>query len=111
MFLLERSTKPRYRPGLFCILQEGIVGLSVSASDPAMMSGGLISNSSLSAGLAVTAAPITPPALVSSPQSQPVPTILSSKTALTMIFKLAEAAERSWRRLDGHNQLPKSSSV
>jgi hypothetical protein len=27
---------------------------------------------------------------------------LSSKTALAMIFKLAEAAERSWRRLDGH---------
>jgi putative transposase len=24
-----------------------------------------------------------------------------------MIFELAEAAERSWRRLDGHNQLPK----
>jgi hypothetical protein len=24
-----------------------------------------------------------------------------------MIFKLAEAAERSRRRLDGHNQLPK----
>jgi putative transposase len=24
-----------------------------------------------------------------------------------MIFKLAEAAERSWRRLEGHNQLPK----
>jgi hypothetical protein len=23
-----------------------------------------------------------------------------------MIFKLAEAAERNWRRLDGHNQLP-----
>ena len=23
-----------------------------------------------------------------------------------MIFKLAEAAEKSWRRLDGHNQLP-----
>ena len=32
---------------------------------------------------------------------------LSTKTALAMIFKLAEAAERSWRRLDGHNQLPK----
>ncbi|HZR75134.1 IS256 family transposase [Bradyrhizobium sp.] len=32
---------------------------------------------------------------------------LSNKTALTMIFKLAEAAEKSWRRLDGHNQLPK----
>jgi hypothetical protein len=24
-----------------------------------------------------------------------------------MIFKLAEAAERNWRRLNGHNQLPK----
>jgi putative transposase len=24
-----------------------------------------------------------------------------------MIFKLAEAAEQTWRRLDGHNQLPK----
>ena len=23
-----------------------------------------------------------------------------------MIFKLAEAAVKSWRRLDGHNQLP-----
>jgi putative transposase len=32
---------------------------------------------------------------------------LSNKTALAMIFKLAEAAENSWRRLDGHNQLPK----
>jgi putative transposase len=32
---------------------------------------------------------------------------LSNKTALAMIFKLTEAAERSWRRLDGHNQLPK----
>ena len=32
---------------------------------------------------------------------------LSNKTALAMIFKLAEAAEKSWRRLDGHTQLPK----
>jgi transposase-like protein len=32
---------------------------------------------------------------------------LSNKTALAMIFKLAEGAEKSWRRLDGHNQLPK----
>jgi hypothetical protein len=24
-----------------------------------------------------------------------------------MIFKLAEAAEKSWRRLNGYNQLPK----
>jgi putative transposase len=32
---------------------------------------------------------------------------LSNKTVLAMIFKLTEAAERSWRRLDGHNHLPK----
>jgi hypothetical protein len=32
---------------------------------------------------------------------------LSNKTALAMIFKLAEAVEKNWRRLDGHNQLPK----
>ena len=29
---------------------------------------------------------------------------LSNKTALATIFKLAEAAENSWRRLDGHNK-------
>jgi hypothetical protein len=34
---------------------------------------------------------------------------LSNKTALAMIFKLTEAAERGWRRLDGHNQLPRKS--
>jgi transposase-like protein len=32
---------------------------------------------------------------------------LSNKTARAMIFKLAEAAEKSWRRLDGHDLLPK----
>jgi putative transposase len=32
---------------------------------------------------------------------------LSNRTALAMIFKLAEASEKSWRRIDGHNQLPK----
>ncbi len=32
---------------------------------------------------------------------------LSNKTALAMIFKLAQAAEKSWRRLKGHAQLPK----
>jgi transposase-like protein len=32
---------------------------------------------------------------------------LSNKTALAMIFKLAEAAEKHWRRLNGHNLLPK----
>lgn len=32
---------------------------------------------------------------------------LSNKSALAMIFKLAEAAEQTWRRLDGHSQLPK----
>jgi transposase-like protein len=32
---------------------------------------------------------------------------LSRATALAMVFKLVEAAQKSWRRLDGHNQLPK----
>jgi putative transposase len=32
---------------------------------------------------------------------------LSNRTALAMIFKLAQAAEKTWRRLDGNNQLPK----
>lgn len=32
---------------------------------------------------------------------------LSNKTALAMVFKLVEGAQRSWRRLDGHTQLPK----
>ena len=32
---------------------------------------------------------------------------LSNKTALAMVFKLVNAAQKSWRRLDGHNQLPK----
>jgi hypothetical protein len=36
---------------------------------------------------------------------------LSTKTALAMIFQLAEAAEKNWRRLDGHNQLPKTSTA
>jgi hypothetical protein len=32
---------------------------------------------------------------------------ISNKTALAMVFKLVEAAQRAWRRLDGSNQLPK----
>ena len=32
---------------------------------------------------------------------------LSNKTGLAMVFKLVEGAQKSWRRLDGHNQLPK----
>src|ERR1700682_5849984 len=32
---------------------------------------------------------------------------LSNKTALALVFKLVEGAQKSWRRLDGHNQLPK----
>lgn len=32
---------------------------------------------------------------------------LSNKTALAMVFKLVQAAEKSWYRLRGHNQLPK----
>src|SRR6195952_3935259 len=32
---------------------------------------------------------------------------LSNGTALAMVFKLVEGAQKSWRRLDGHNHLPK----
>jgi transposase-like protein len=32
---------------------------------------------------------------------------LSNKTALAMVFKLVEGTQRNWRRIDGHNQLPK----
>jgi transposase-like protein len=32
---------------------------------------------------------------------------LSNKTALAMVFKLVESAQKNWRRIDGHNQLPK----
>src|ERR1700730_17068359 len=32
---------------------------------------------------------------------------LSNKTALAMVFKLIEGAQKNWRRIDGHNQLPK----
>ncbi len=32
---------------------------------------------------------------------------LSNKTALAMVFKLVDGAQKSWRRLDGHTQLPK----
>jgi putative transposase len=33
---------------------------------------------------------------------------LSNKTALAMIFKLAQAAEKTWRRLDGQDQVPRN---
>jgi putative transposase len=36
-----------------------------------------------------------------------LPLQLSNKTALAMIFKLAQAAEKSWRRLKGYSLLPK----
>jgi transposase-like protein len=32
---------------------------------------------------------------------------LSNRTALAMVFKLVEAAQKTWRRLDGNNQLSK----
>src|ERR1700686_3503871 len=32
---------------------------------------------------------------------------LSNKTALAMVFKLVDGAQKKWRKLDGHNQLPK----
>jgi putative transposase len=35
---------------------------------------------------------------------------LSNKTALAMIFKLAEAAENSWRRRDGHKPVAENNS-
>jgi transposase-like protein len=31
---------------------------------------------------------------------------LSNRTALAMVFKLVEGARKTWRRLDGHAQLP-----
>jgi putative transposase len=31
----------------------------------------------------------------------------SNRTALAMVFKLAEGAQKNWRRLDGHALLPK----
>jgi putative transposase len=36
---------------------------------------------------------------------------LSNRTALAMVFKLLEGAQKSWRRLDGHNQCQNSFSV
>ena len=35
---------------------------------------------------------------------------LSNKTALALIFKLAQAAEKSWRRLDGQGDSKKGYS-
>ncbi|MBM3538789.1 MAG: IS256 family transposase, partial [Alphaproteobacteria bacterium] len=32
---------------------------------------------------------------------------LSNRTALAMVFKLVEGAQKTWRRLDGHALLPK----
>ena len=32
---------------------------------------------------------------------------LSNKTALAMVFKLVDGAQKNWRKLEGHNQLPK----
>jgi transposase-like protein len=32
---------------------------------------------------------------------------LSNKSALAMVFKLVDGAQKTWRKLDGHNQLPK----
>jgi transposase-like protein len=32
---------------------------------------------------------------------------LSNKSARAMVFKLVDGAQKNWRRLDGHNQLPK----
>jgi putative transposase len=37
----------------------------------------------------------------------PIEKLPPDKTALAMVFKLIEAAQKSWRCLNGHNQLPK----
>ena len=39
-------------------------------------------------------------------QDDPLKRLPPNKTALAMVFKLVEGAQKSWRRLDGHNQLP-----
>ena len=39
------------------------------------------------------------------------PTHSSNKTALSTVFKLVEAAQKSRGRFPGYNQLPKSSKV
>ena len=36
---------------------------------------------------------------------------LSNKTALAMVFKLVDAAQKSWPRPDGHNHCPSSVKV
>ena len=33
--------------------------------------------------------------------------VMTAQPALALVFKLAQAAEKSWRRLDGHHHLPK----
>jgi putative transposase len=40
-------------------------------------------------------------------QDNPLEGCLSNRTALAMAFKLVEGTQKTWRRLDGHNQLPK----
>ena len=40
------------------------------------------------------------------PPHHPVEGVLSNMTALAMVFPLLEAAQKSWRRLNGYNQLP-----
>src|SRR3954451_11403774 len=41
------------------------------------------------------------------PPHHPIEGCLSNGTALAVVFKLVEGAQKSWRRLDGYNQLPK----
>jgi hypothetical protein len=36
---------------------------------------------------------------------------LSNATALATVFKLVEGTQKSWCRLDGHNQVPNSFPV
>jgi hypothetical protein len=42
-----------------------------------------------------------------SPPHHPIEGLPVQQDGTRDVFKLLEAAQRSWRRLDGHNQLPK----
>ncbi len=60
-----------------------------------------------------------PPPILGGPKAAPPPSLtmchravrskgrLLNKTAVATIFRLAEAADEGWRRLDGQIQLPK----
>jgi hypothetical protein len=58
-------------------------------------------------GLRKIAADVCILAAVAEHETKMISGCLSNKTALATVYKLVEAAEKNWRRLDGHNQSPK----